>query len=346
MKFLLDRFIAASWVLLVAEGVCTGAGSGEEPKVAPPVAPPVVSPPPGLPPGVLARVNGKDITLDDYVGYLFASLGKSRLDEFVDRLLVEEEAKTLGVVIAPQQVETALEERLDRTVKGLYQGNKDSFAESLAKRRTSLEEHRAKLRQDLYYEMLWSEVVLKSRQVTDADVERQFERSYGEGGVLYTLRHILVSARTAGTVPPGSAAGEGDPGAGGPSARTTAEARERAEKILKEIQGGLDFVQAVKLYSDDAFTKKNEGRIPHYRKGFYSDAFHNAVTQLTPESPQSGVVESPRGFHILQLVEKQVTKLDQVRADLEKVVKTQVPTVKERHELISRLRAKSRVEGL
>jgi parvulin-like peptidyl-prolyl isomerase len=299
-----------------------------------------------LPPGVLARVNGKDITLDDYVGYLFASLGKSRLDEFVDRLLVEEEAKTLGVAIAPQQVETALEERIDRTVKGLYQGKEESFIESLAKRRTSLEEHRAKLRQDLYYEMLWSEVVLKSRQVTDADVQRQFERSYGEGGVLYTLRHVLVSARAAGTVPPGSPAGEGDPGRGGPSLRTAAEARERAEKILKEIQGGLDFAQAVKQYSDDAFTKKNEGRIPHYRKGFYSDAFHNAVTQLTPESPQSGVVESPRGFHILQLVEKQVTKLDQVRADLEKVVKTQAPTVKEKHELIARLRAKSKVEGL
>ena len=238
------------------------------------------------------------------------------------------------MTILPERVESALEERLDRTIKGLYQGSKEKFIESLSKRRSTLDEHKAKLRQELYYEMLGSEVILKDRQVTEADIQKQFEKAYGEGGIQYTVRHILVSAGGAST------------GGGAPPPRPGQDAKDRAEKILKELEGGLDFALAVKQHFDDTFTKKNDGRIPSYRKGFYGEAFHNAVIQLTPEKPLSGVVESPRGFHIIQLVEKKVTKLEDVKADVESLVKTQVPTAKERHDLILKLRGKSKLEGL
>ncbi|HVR75997.1 MAG TPA: peptidylprolyl isomerase [Planctomycetota bacterium] len=298
-----------------------------------------------LPPGVLARVDGRDITLDEYASYLLASLGKSKLSEFIDRLLVEEEAKRLGISVTSEQVESLVEERLDRTLKGLYQGNRDKFLESLARRRTTLEDHRARLRQDLYYETLWSEVVLKTRQVTEADIRRHFERAYGEGGVQYVLRHILISTR----VPAPGARAEGEAPAEGRTViegRTRAEARGKADRVLKEIQAGTDFVQAVKLYSEDAFTKQNDGRIPNYRKGFYGENFHKAVLELSPDQKVSGVVESPSGFHIIQLIEKQVTKLEDIRAEVEKAVKDQPPTVRDRHDLVERLRAKARVEGL
>jgi parvulin-like peptidyl-prolyl isomerase len=296
---------------------------------------------PTLPSGVIARVNGKDISLEEYVGYLFASLGKSRLDEFIDRLLLEEEGKRLGISIVQDDVEKAVEERIDRTIKGLYQGNKDAFIEGLAKSRTSLDERKSRLRQELYYEKLSTEIILKARTVTPADITQQFERSYGEGGVQYTIRQILVAARPV-AAPTGKPVPEGDAA----STRTPTEGRARAEKILKELQSGADFVQAVKQYSDDTLTKKNDGRIPLYRKGFYGEAFHTAVTQLTPENPLSGVVESPRGFHIIQLIEKNVTKLDDVKPEIEKLVKTQVPTAKERHELTQSLRARAKIEGL
>ena len=41
-----------------------------------------------LPPGILARVNGKEITLQDYSRYLFVRYGKSKLEELIDRMLV------------------------------------------------------------------------------------------------------------------------------------------------------------------------------------------------------------------------------------------------------------------
>jgi len=299
---------------------------------------------PSLPGGVLARLNGKDITVHDYVSYLYQSLGKSRLDEFVDRLLIEEEAQRLEIEVLKEEIESAVAERLDRTIKALYQGEEDRFVENLAKRRLTLEDYKGRARQDLYYETLWNDVILKMRQVTEVDLRQEFERVYGEGGVRYVIRHILAAPQT--EAPAGTQAPAGTEGAGGASVRTPAEAKARAQRILKELQGGLDFVQAVKKDSDDVFTKRNGGRVPYYSRELFGDSFYAAVTQLTPESPLSGVVQSPRGYHIVQLIDKQTTGLDGVKAEIEESLKKKSPTVAERHNLIKKLRAQAKIEGL
>lgn len=293
---------------------------------------------PALPAGVLARVAGKDITVHDYVSYLYQSLGKSRLDEFLDRLLIEEEARRLEIEVQEDEIESAVEERLERTIKALYQGEEARFVENLAKRRLSLEDYRGKARQDLYYETLWNEVVLKTRQVTEVDVRREFERVYGEGGVRYVIRHILVAPQTED--PPGSGrAGEG-------AGRTLASARARASKVLKRLQRGGSFVQSVKKYSDDVFTRRNGGRIPFYSKELFGNNFHEAVMQLNPQSPLSRVVQSPRGYHIIQLIDRQRTRFDDVKREIEDSLAKKPPMVAERHNLIKKLRAQTKTDGL
>jgi parvulin-like peptidyl-prolyl isomerase len=324
--------------------------AGPEGAAAPPQEAPKQDAPPaggGLPAGVLARLNGRDIRVDEYASYLLASLGKSRLDEYIDRLLVEEEAKRLDIVVSQEAVEASVQERIDRIVKSVYKGQEEVYLANLARRRTSLDEEKAKLRQERYYDLLRDQIILKTRQVTEADIQREFEKLYGEGGVRTTLRHILIAARPAGAAGPPARAGD-DEGAAAKAGglRTRAEARERAEMVLKELQAGGDFAQAVKQYSDDALTKRNDGRIPVYRKEYLGEEFHRAVTQLAPESPLSGIVESPRGFHIIQLVEKKVTRLEDVKAELEKAVKEEPPSAKERLDLVARLREGAKIEGL
>jgi len=291
-----------------------------------------------LPAGVLARLDGKDISVHDYVSYLYQSLGKSRLDEFIDRLLIEEEARRLEIEVQTEEIESAVAERLERTIKALYQGEEDRFVENLAKRRLTLEDYKGRARQDLYYETLWNEVILKTRQVTEVDLKQEFERVYGGGGVRYVIRHLLVAPQTQ--------APAGSDGGGAVLARTPAEAKARAERILKELQGGVDFVQTVKKHSDDVFTKRNGGRVPYYSKEFFGGSFYAAVTQLSPESPLSGVVQSPRGYHIIQLIDKQTTRFDDVKVEIEESLKKKSPTVAERHNLIKKLRTRAKIEGL
>ena len=145
------------------------------------------------------------------------------------------------------------------------------------------------------------------------------------------LRHILIA-----TVP----------ASGGAAARSKTEARERAEKVLKEIQDGADFVQAVKEHSDDYYSQRNEGRIPNYRKGQLGEEFHQAVLKLTEDNSTSGVVVSSRGYHIIRLIEKQVTRYEDVKDDLKEAVKIRPPSPRERHGLLSRLRESAKIEGL
>lgn len=287
--------------------------------------------PSALPPGVVARINGRDVSVEEYASYLVATLGKSKLDDYVDRLLLEEEAQRLGITVAPDQVESALDQRIERTIKSFYAGERQQFLDNLIRRRTTLAEYKTRWRQRMYFDMLQEELVLRSREVSPEALRKEFARTYGEGGVQLVLRHILVSKRLRTSEGP---------------VRSDSEARARAAQILKDLEAGLDFVQAVKQYSDDTFTKRNEGRIVHYRKGFYGDDFDQAVNSLTTDRRRSGVVASPRGYHILELVERRVTRFEDVKVELEAFFKTKPPTVEEKHALSARLREKAKIEGL
>lgn len=295
-----------------------------------------------LPPGVLARVDGREIRVEEYGSYLLARFGQALLDEYINRLLLDEEARRLEIAIAPETVEAAVEERVRRELKSAFQGSQEAYADWLALRRTTPEVERARMRQDLYYAMLESEVYHRTRPVTDGQVREEFERVHGEGGVELVLRHILVSTRE---VPRSGGEGGGPVGTPAPPrARTPGEARARAEEIRKEILAGLTFAEAVERYSDDAFTRRNEGRIPRYSRGLLGDRFHEEAMALTPEKPLSEVVESPRGYHVVQLVERRVTRLEDVKAEIETFLRNAPIAPAARQKLLRDLREKARIE--
>ncbi len=284
-----------------------------------------------LPAGVLARLNGRDISVEEYAGYLVATIGRAKLDEYIERLLIEEEADRVGVRIAPDDVEAMLAERLGRTVRSLYQGDRERFIAALKKRRSSLDEYKARWRQKIYYEMLTDSLVRRDRKVTPNAIQAEFERVYGEGGVQHVLRHILISKRLRdenGLV------------------RSESEARERANRVRKELQAGLEFSQAVKQYSDDALTRKNDGRIAHYQREYFGEDFHQRVLQLSPAQRLSGVIASARGFHIVELIDRRETSLSDVESQLSEHLRSKPASAEERQALLKRLRGAAKLEGL
>lgn len=289
---------------------------------------------PNLPPGVLARVNGREVTVQDYTAYLFATLGRSKLNEFLDRLLTEEEAKRLGVIPTPEEVEERVEARVESAIRALHQGSVDRFQETLAKRGLTMEEHKQKLRQENAYSILEEKCILKDRKVTEQDLRQRFEQTYGEGGVQYEIRHILVSTRPRPQ----------NPGEPRPPAMSEQDARLKAEALSKELQGGADFVQLVRSSSDDELTRRNDGRIAQYRKGYRGQEFHDAVAKLTEENRLSGVVRSPQGFHLIQLIEKKLTRFEDRKDEIQKVLVSQPPTPQERATFIKALREKAKLE--
>ena len=321
------------WGLALASALVLGSGTLSAQEEGKPAEEPAGAAKPELPEGVYARVDGRDITEKEYAEFLLSSVGKAQLGKYIDRLLLEASARRQGVVVTREEVESLVDERIERTIQGLYRGDREAFLGALAERHMSLADRRQKDRQEIFFERLLEKLVLKERKVTPEAKRREFERAYGVGGVQYEIRQILVS--TGRRIGPG---GESLP------ARTEAEARERASKIRRELLDGADFGQLVKRYSDDSFTRANDGRVPLYRPDFFGVEFHRAVEGLTKEAPLSGVVPSRRGFHLVQLLEKRLSKFQDVEEEVEKLVRNRPPTLEEKRALLAELRKRADIQ--
>lgn len=79
--------------------------------------------------------------------------------------------------------------------------------------------------------------------------------------------------------------------------------RKLAESILDSIKQGADFAELAKKYSDDPGSASQGGDLGFVRRGVFYPEFEAAAFALN-EGEISNVVESPVGFHIIQLLEK------------------------------------------
>ncbi len=91
------------------------------------------------------------------------------------------------------------------------------------------------------------------------------------------------------------------------SPATSNEAKEKARKfaqaILDSIKNGADFAEMAKKYSEDPGSAKEGGDLGFVKRGVFYPEFEAAAFDLKPEEI-SNVIESPVGFHIIQLLEK------------------------------------------
>ncbi len=82
---------------------------------------------------------------------------------------------------------------------------------------------------------------------------------------------------------------------------------ERAEEVLSEYKKGGDFASLVRKYSDDVATIPYGGKLGGL---FASDLPPHLVGVLELKEGEAGIFESPAGYHIIKLDERQGMKLE------------------------------------
>ena len=131
-------------------------------------------------------------------------------------------------------------------------------------------------------------------------------------------RHILVSMPKAGPD------GKVDP-------KAVDEAKAKAQEILKQAKAaGANFAELANKYSQDPGNKdaKGEGRggeLGWFGHGAMVGEFDKAAFALSP-GQVSDVVQTPFGFHIIQVEEKEparIKPLSEVKAEIEPIVKAE-----------------------
>ncbi|HUL43870.1 MAG TPA: peptidylprolyl isomerase [Bacteroidota bacterium] len=79
--------------------------------------------------------------------------------------------------------------------------------------------------------------------------------------------------------------------------------REKLQLILDSIKAGGDFADFARRYSEDKGTASSGGDLGYVRRGEFFTEFEEAVFALKVNEI-SGIVETPLGFHIIQLLDR------------------------------------------
>jgi len=78
---------------------------------------------------------------------------------------------------------------------------------------------------------------------------------------------------------------------------------EEAKQVVKEARGGADFSGLALQHSTDPFVKRNFGMLGWVKRGEGFPALDKLVFSLKQKGAIGGPVKSPRGFHVVKLID-------------------------------------------
>jgi len=289
-----------------------------------------------LPPHVFAILDEQTISQQEYLDFLYLRFGKRAADDFLAHFLLEKEAKAYGIEIAESEVENIAKEREKASRDRPRQG---SFEDEVKQNGQDLEMFRASLRAGIHRELITDALVLATRVVTDAKLHQSFEMKYGKEGQRFRVRHIVLMPN----ILRAEAIRGGQPATSIDMDQLKANAKSQAEGLLTQLKEGADFQELAATHSHDRVTRERGGELLNYNGQLYGVEFFSAIQTLNPEE-LSGVIETGAGYHIVQLISKEVTQLDAVREILSKEIMDAEPSWQERSGLLQALRGKAKIQ--
>ena len=307
-----------------------------------------------------ARVNNEPVTISDYkrakealteqyaaaMPDFFkqkdaeAQIEKAALDKLVDEALLRQKAESLKMKVYERELENGVGEirkRFARTPAGEQmppEKAEAAFRAELKKEGVSLEEFRERFRKQLMVQKLVQETIkARAKMPGDAETKAYFDKislvlKDGDAAVKdlddeakqdllavagkfreitaerLRLRHVLIKVAETAT----------------PEEKKAAQ--DKALAVSKEIEGGLDFDEAVEKYSEDKESAARAGDLGYVIKGMLPPEAEEAAFKLQVGG-NSQPVETKFGWHILRLEEKraaQKLRFEPVKDDLEQVL--------------------------
>jgi peptidyl-prolyl cis-trans isomerase D len=190
----------------------------------------------------------------------------------------------------------------DEELKAFYERSKATYNNSIPEKR------------QIKYVVVDSGKIAAATTVTDQDLQAYYDQHREEYRVpeQVKVRHILIK-----TPLPAPGAKEDE--------KAVADARAKAEGVLKELKAGGDFAKLAEKYSDDPGSAKSGGDLGWIGRGRTVPEFEKAAFSLG-KGQTSDLVKSSYGFHIIHVEDKQgahLKTLAEVKSEIEEKVKQQ-----------------------
>ncbi|MBL7995517.1 peptidylprolyl isomerase [bacterium] len=219
----------------------------------------------------------------------FAKIEKRVLEALINQKILLAQAKLDSIVIDDSQVEQTLDQQIQERAQ--QAGGEQELEKYLGK---SIKEIRKLYRANVKKQLL-TQRIQSSRfndfKISRSEVENFFENnkdSLPEVGTSINISQILVEIK------PGKEAFE--------------ESRKTAVILLDSIRKGADFAQLAKIFSGDPGSGKKGGDLGWYNRSDFVKEFAEAAVRLEP-GEISDVVRTEFGYHIIQMIEKNVEKI-------------------------------------
>ena len=211
----------------------------------------------------------------------------------------------------------------DEELKAFYDRNKVTYNNSIPEKRR------------IEYVVVDS-AKIAGATVTDQDLQAYYDQHRDEYRVPEQVKvsHILIK-----TPIPAPGAKEDE--------KAIADARAKAEDVLKQLKAGGDFAKLAEKYSDDPGSAKSGGDLGWIGRGRTVPEFEKAAFSLA-KGQTSDLVKSSYGFHIIRVEDKQnahLKTLAEVKSEIEEKVK-QEKTARAAETAANALLSQARTEGI
>ncbi|MEW6744142.1 MAG: hypothetical protein AB1486_15425 [Planctomycetota bacterium] len=300
--------------------------------------------------GVVAEVNGRSISEDDYKQWLYARWGRFYLTEYLDQVLLLEAAAAEGVIITEEEVERAFQKEWAEYVERRFRGDESLYLRELERGGRTFQDHRAERLFLIRLDLITEELVRLRRDPNDEELQKLFQMEYGAEGF---RRHLRVAYFD-------KFPSYKDPSQERPTPddfrRVQDEAARRAQEFLEAVRGGADFTTMVRERSDDNLVptaldpsvnyKERGGEIEHCKFNMLGREVEMALQKLG-DHPQPGaitdVIDGRRGLYVIQVVEIAKVAFEQERPRLMAFYLQRQAQPGEKHLLRQSLREKARI---
>ncbi|MGK9477561.1 peptidylprolyl isomerase [Melioribacter sp. OK-6-Me] len=213
-----------------------------------------------------------------------STLLKNVLMRMVEEKLLYAQAEIDSVVVSDDQVKSQLDYQINYFIQqyGSQEKLEEAYGMPVEKiKRVLREDTRKNLMAQMLQQKKFGEVQVSRKEVED--FYEAYKDSLGMVPEKFELSHIFQNPRT----------GE----------QTKKRAYEFARSLLDSLIQGADFAYLAKKYSDDAGSASAGGDLGFVKRGIFYPQFEAAAFSLVPNQI-SDIVETPVGYHIIQLLER------------------------------------------
>jgi peptidyl-prolyl cis-trans isomerase C len=239
----------------------------------------------GLPDHILAQVNEEQITVDEFnlevkelilepgqevKGKNFSDLKEAYLDQVIERKILVQEARRLGIKVSSEELNQAISE-----VKKDYPG--EGFGEKLGLKGITLEEWKSRLEEKLLAEKMIRHALYYRGKIDEKEALQYYESHLSKFQMSEKVRarQIVVASE------------------------------EEAIQFLNQLKKGENF-EKLAMKKSLGPEKVEGGDLGYFSRGERPTEFEQVFSLEGGEI--SGVIASPYGYHIFKLDEKRAPR--------------------------------------